>query len=220
MEKDDEKLQEETMKKLYAFVIEQMKAGLDQSAISQKLVETGMDRSDAAQLVEAMHAEILKASEKEQLANSSILPALFGGGLAAIVGGVIWGLIVIGTGYVIGFMAWGVGLLTGFGVVLFSSGKKGAPLQIIAALSSILGIIIGKYFTFFHYVKEAISKEYGARASSEISIFSERVIQFFVEEFGSMVSGYDILWVILAVITAWRIPKGIGIKLPRQNSPY
>jgi hypothetical protein len=36
---------------------------------------------------------------------------MLGGGLAAAAGGGIWGLIVIATGYVIGIMAWGIGLL-------------------------------------------------------------------------------------------------------------
>jgi len=213
VENNESKSQKEALEKLYAFVIEQMKAGADKSTISQKLVEMGVDRNNAAQVVETIHAQVVKAAEEEQLMDSSILPALFGGGLAAVVGGVIWGLIVIATGYVIGFMAWGIGWLAGFSVVLFSKGRKGVPLQVIAVLSSVFGIVIGKYFTFFHYLKEEVTKKYGAEAASNLSIFSERVIQFFIDNIGSMLSGFDILWVILAVITAWRIPKGIGIKL-------
>ena len=213
MENNEAKSQKEALEKLCAFVIEQMKAGADKSTISQKLVEMGVDRNNAAQVVETIHAQIVKAAEEEQLMDSSILPALFGGGLATVVGGVIWGLIVIATGYVIGFMAWGIGLLSGFAVVLFSKGRRGTPLQIIAVLSSVLGIAVGKYVTFFHFFKEAILKKYGAEIASNVSIFSEEVIYIFIDGIGSMVSGFDILWVILAVITAWRIPKGIGIKL-------
>lgn len=218
MEEDmgkSEREQEEAVEKLYAFVVEQMKAGDDKSVISQKLVEMGIDRADASQLVETIHSQIVEAAKEEQFTFSSILPALIGGVLAAVVGGVIWGLIVIATGYVIGFMAWGIGLMCGFAVVLFSKGKRGVSFQVIAVLSSVLGVLVAKYFTFFHYLKESVAKEYGAEAASNISILSEKVIQFFIENIGSMVSGFDILWVILAVITAWRIPKGVGIKLPR-----
>ena len=91
--------------------------------------------------------------------------------------------------------------------------EKGVPLQVIAVLSSVLGIAIGKYVTFFHFLKEAIMKKYGPEVASEISLFSERVVQVFIEGIGSMVSGFDILWVVLAVITAWRIPKGLGIRV-------
>ena len=216
MENNESKSQKEPLEKIYAFVIEQMKAGADNSAISQKLVEMGIDKGDAMELVESIYAQVLKAAEEEQFTGSSIMPALVGGGLGAVVGGVIWGLIVIGTGYVIGFMAWGIGLLSGFAVVLFSKGRRGTPLQIIAVLSSVLGIAVGKYVTFFHFFKEAILKKYGAEIASNVSIFSEELIYIFIDGIGSMVSGFDILWVVLAVITAWRIPKGIGIKLHNQ----
>jgi hypothetical protein len=215
MEKNETQLQEEAMNKLYAFVIEQIKAGADRSAISQKLVETGIDKGNATDLVESIYAQVLKAAEQEQFTGSSIIPALVGGGLAAVVGGGLWALIAIGTGYVIGFMAWGMGWLTGFAVLLFSRGQRGIPLQIISVISSVLGIAIGKYFIFFHYLKDEVTKQYGNEIASSISIFTEEVINDFIEGVGSMVSGFDILWVILAVITAWRIPKGIGFKWAR-----
>jgi len=217
MEKNETQVQEEAMNKLYAFVIEQMKAGADKSAISQKLVEMGIDNGDATDLVESIYAQVLKTFEEEQFTGSSFLTAIVGGGLAAVIGGVLWGLIVIATGYVIGFMAWGIGLLSGFAVVLFSKGKRGTPLQIIALLSSVLGIAIGKYVTFFHFFKEAVLKKYGAEVASNVSIFSEEVINIFIDGIGSMVSGFDILWVILAVITAWRIPKGLNIKFIKNK---
>jgi hypothetical protein len=162
-----------------------------------------------------VYSEIEKAAEEEQVTAGSIMPALVGGGLAAVVGGVIWGLIIIATGYEIGFVAWAMGWLTGFAVVLFSKGRRGVPLQAIAVLASVLGILIGKYFTFYHYFHAALAKNYGEEAASNISILSGSVMQFFIENIGSMVGGFDILWVILAVITAWRIPKGMGIKVPR-----
>jgi len=205
--------QEDALKKLYAFVINQMKTGAGKPIIVQKLVEMGISEGDAHSMVETIQAQVLKAAEEERFAMDSLAPAMLGGGLAAAVGGGIWGLIVIGTGYVIGFMAWGIGLLAGYAVVLFSRGRKGVSLQVIAVLSSVLGIAIGKYVTFFHFLKEAIMKKYGPEVASEVSLFSERVVQVFIEGIDSMVSGFDILWVILAVITAWRIPKGLGIKV-------
>lgn len=112
-------------------------------------------------------------------------------------------------------MAWGMGWLTGFAVILFSKGKKGVPLQIISVLSSISGIVIGKYFIFYHYLKDAVVKQYGREIASYITISRKEVIQDFIEGIGSMVSGFDILWIVLAVITAWKIPKGIDIKLAK-----
>jgi hypothetical protein len=103
--------------------------------------------------------------------------------------------------------------LCGTVVVLFSRGKRGRPLQIIAVLSSVLGILIGKYVAFSHYLKEAIGNEYGQDAASEITIFSSKAVEFFGENLRSLVGGFDILWIVFAVLTAWRIPKGFGNKL-------
>lgn len=213
MENNENESQKEGLEKLYSFVMEKMEAGVDKWTISKELVDMGMNRNDATQAVETIHAQIIKVAEEEQLTNSSILRALIGGGLAAVLGGGLWAIIAIGTGYVIGFMAWGMGWLTGFGVLLFSRGKKGIPLQIISVISSVLGIAMGKYFIFFHYIKNEVTKQYGKEIADSISIFMEEVIYDFIEGIGSMVSGFDVLWITLAVITAWRIPKGLGIKM-------
>lgn len=60
-------------------------------------------------------------------------------------GGLVWGFILILTDYEVGFVAWGIGFLAGFLVVRFAGGRKGAPLQAIAIVSSLVGIMLGKY---------------------------------------------------------------------------
>src|SRR4030043_462696 len=91
--------EKEAIEKLYAFIIKQMKAGSDKSVITQKLVEMGINKSDASHLVETVHTQIVKATKETEFTSSLLLPALLGGVLAAVVGGVIWGLIVIVTNY-------------------------------------------------------------------------------------------------------------------------
>jgi hypothetical protein len=133
--------------------------------------------------------------------------------LAAIVGGSVWALIVIATGYEIGFVAWGIGILAGLGVVLFSKGQRGLPLQLIAVITSALGVVIGKYGTFFYFFRKAIEGKFGADAASNVGLFSEKAVDSFSQNIGSMLSPFDLLWVVLAVMTAWRIPRGLGIKV-------
>ena len=50
--------------------------------------------------------------------------------------------------------------------------------------------------------------------ASKISIFSPEVIQLFFQSLRDRVnvSAYDILWVVLAVITAWAIPRATKVK--------
>lgn len=87
----------------------------------------------------------------------------------------------------------------------------------MAVLLSILGIIMGKYFSYYLILKDVITEDYGKEAASTLSIFSSDVFQFFREDIGSILDIYDAIWLILAVITAWRITKGIGIKLKKRK---
>ncbi len=205
--------QRASSQKLYAFVVEQIKAGADKTTISQKLIAMGMDAKDASELVNKMYDSIIEAAEKEQFTMISIIPAFMGGVLAALVCGVIWGVIVITSEYEIGYMAWGVGVAAGYCVTLFARGKRGLPLQIIAVTASLLGILIGKYLIFYHYLKEMVLEEHGAEAAANVPVLSLGVIQFFFENIVSLSHPMDLLWIFLAVATAWRMLKGSGIRV-------
>jgi len=148
--------------------------------------------------------------EDDEMTLDTLIPAVIGGGLAAVVGGAVWGLIVKVTGYEIGYVAWAVGVAAGFGVLLFARGRRGLALQVIAVLASILGILIGKYFAFFEVLKKVATKDYGVEMAAHLSMLSGKTIGLFFSLIGSMSSPYDILWVILAVASAWRIPKWGG----------
>jgi hypothetical protein len=81
------------------------------------------------------------------------------------------------------------------------------PLQPLAVTAAVLGIVIGKYLTFFHFLKEYVGDEYGAEAIAEMSMFSLSMVQFFAASAGQFISGFDALWIILAVGTASGIPR-------------
>ena len=213
---NDNKVQEEAKKKVVNFVLEQMKQGVPKASIVSRLTESGIDHLHATEIVNAVEKQVDQAQEEEKLSTASIVIAVAGGGVAAIIGGIIWGLIVIATDYEIGYMATGIGLLTGFAVVFFS-GKKGLVLQIIAVVSALVGIVIGKYITFYAILKDYVATEYGAAAAQEVSILSAELIDFFFESIGALASPYDILWIILAIVAAWRIPRGLGIR--RESTP-
>ena len=135
--------------------------------------------------------------------SGSIALGVVGGVVAAIVTGIVWALIVVVTDYEIGFAALGVGFVCGLGTILLGSGR-GVQFQVVAVLTSILGIIIGKYGMYYHYFTQYVTEEYGEEALINISIFSGAVIGDFLSAIGSMLGGYDILWLILAVTTAWK----------------
>ncbi|MBN2014725.1 MAG: hypothetical protein JW778_06055 [Candidatus Altiarchaeota archaeon] len=140
--------------------------------------------------------------------NTTSIPLAFVGGLiAALVGAGIWALLTIVTGYEFGFMAVGVGALCGFGVILFSKGQRGIPLQLIAVVLSLVGIFVGKYVAFSHFLKATVAEEYGAEIAVEVSALSLDVLSIFIGNIGDFLSPYDLLWVVFAVGAAWKIPK-------------
>jgi len=199
-----------------AFVAEQMKAGADEEAIVAMLQERGVERGEAQQLVGTVYPELMRAAEAEQFTPQALLPAVAGGLLAAIVGGIVWGLIVILTDYEVGFVAWGIGFLAGFLVVRFAGGRKGVPLQAIAIVSSLVGIVLGKYIAYVYFIKEAVREQVSEEAADSIGYFDTDVMSAFREDFSDVFSGYDLLWAGLAIFTAWRMARSSGIR-PRKS---
>lgn len=209
--------QEDVARGIFQFVLKEMRAGTDRQAIAGKLQALGMDPMDSRQVAETVHGEVLKAAEAQRVTSRSVFTGSIGGIVAAVAAAVVWALIVRFTGYEIGFMAWGLGLAAGAGVVFFVRGSRGRALQVVAVLASIVGILAAKYFIFVHFLREAVAKQYGAESAARVSLVSVRVVQFFFETMTSVLSAYDALWVILAVVTAWRIPQGLGVRLPKRE---
>ena len=135
--------------------------------------------------------------------------ALVGGLVGAIVGGIAWGYLVKSTDTEIGIAAIGVGILAGFGVAFFARGKRGAPLQVIAALSAALGILWGKYLAFVLVGRDLLREEFGV-GSDALPLLSGDTFSLFTEAFTELFSGFDVAWIAFAVYTAWRIPAGQG----------
>lgn len=209
--------EKDVAQKIFRFVLQQMRSGNDKQAIATKLAEMGVDPIDSRQVVETVHAEVMKAAEAQQVTSASVTSGLVGGAVAAVLAGFLWALIVRFTDYEIGFMAWGLGLLVGAAVVIFAGGRRGRVLQVVAVLASVGGILVAKYFIFVYFLRQAVLQEYGAEQAAGVTLFSARILGFFFEAITTVLSGYDAIWVILAVITAWRIPQGLGIRVPKRE---
>ena len=125
--------------------------------------------------------------------------------LAALAGGVAWGLIVKWTGYEVGIVAWGIGFLTGNAVVLATRGGRGRTLQAIAILTALLGILLGKYLSYAFQIQDEARE-----AGVSIGLFSEDMRSFFRDDLDKVFGLFDLLWVGFAVYTAWRTPQRVG----------
>ncbi|MGN7763168.1 hypothetical protein [Paenibacillus sp. 22594] len=141
---------------------------------------------------------------------SRIVLPILGALLAAIVGGTLWAVIAIQTDYEIGLLAWAIGGLAGFAVVKLSGGRTNVAHQLIGVIASLLGIFLGKYFIFSYVINEGLD---GMFAIDLFTLFMDNIKEFF----GAM----DIVFVILAIITAWQMPARLAKQpaAPELNLP-
>jgi signal peptidase I len=120
--------------------------------------------------------------------------ALIAGLAAAVAGGLAWGLVVKWTDYEVGIAAWGVGALVGYAVLAAAGGRKGSDLQAVAVAFALLGVLLGKYLAFAFVVQESLPA---------VGLFSGDMITFFREALRDVFGLFDVLWIGLAVATAW-----------------
>ena len=125
-------------------------------------------------------------------------------------GGVVWGLIVKISDYEVGIVAWGIGFLAGTAVVLAARGAKGQSLQVIAVVCALVGVLLGKYLSFAFSVQEEAEA-----LGFTIGLVSSEMFRIFRENLGDVFGLFDLLWIGLAVYTAWRVPQ---IE-PREPAP-
>ena len=156
---------------------------------------------------------------EERPAAARALPALAAGLVAAVVGGVAWGLIVKWTDYEVGFVAWGIGFLVGLAVVTVAR-TRGLVFQVVAVLCALLGILIGKYLSFVWALQE-LAEEDGV----DLPVLSMDTIDLFRDNLGFVFDWIDLLWVGLAVLSAWRALQPQGpepaqpVHEPRPDQP-
>jgi hypothetical protein len=137
--------------------------------------------------------------------SASLLPAVAAALVAAIAGGIVWGLIVKFSDYEVGIVAWGIGFVTGSAVVAATRGAKGPSLQVIAVVAALIGILLGKYLSYAFVIQEQADA-----AGVSIGLVSSEMFRFFREDLDNVFGLFDLLWIGLAVVTAWRIPQVVA----------
>lgn len=140
--------------------------------------------------------------------NKIALP-IIGALIAAIIGGAAWAVIVALTDYELGIVAWAVGGLAGYVVATLANKQITAAHQLTAVIASLLGILLGKYFTVGYIYTESIS-----------GIFGSEVMTVFQENLSSLFSPMDIVFTALAVVTAWQLPRKMANQAAPQESTH
>jgi hypothetical protein len=140
------------------------------------------------------------ATTPERAPLGALAPAALAGLVAALVAGVVWGLIVKATNYEIGIAAWGVGLLAGWGVHLAAGRRIRPELAVVAVISALLGIFLGKYLSFVF-----VARDEGKKIGIDVPLFSSNTWQLFWDSKSDVFSFFDVIWIGLAVVTAARV---------------
>lgn len=75
--------------------------------------------------------------------------------LASIIGAILWAFITVSTGYQIGYMAIAIGFIVGYTVKFTGRGNHMA-LGVIGAVFSLLGCILGNYFSLIGFTSSEL----------------------------------------------------------------
>lgn len=172
--------------------------------------------------------------ELEHISDGSFPMAIVGGIAAALIGAAVWAGIAIAADLEIGILAWGLGVLTGYGVVLLGRGR-GSSYALIAAACALFSVFMGKYFAVAHVLpkmaeeaqsqmaaidpemaaflgqvdqatlNQALEQELGFNPA-DVTYFSVgAVVSFMINNASDIFSAYDLLWIALALASAWKI---------------
>lgn len=191
------------------FVARQLENGMDNEAIIGELGKSGIQENAARQLVESVSQDALAGALHPGADSSSIVPAILGGSVAAIICGCIWYGLVVLTHYEFGMVAWGLGAAVGLAVIICSKGERGSTQQTVAVALSIFGVLVGKYLIYGHMVR-LWAEQLGRQTAANVSVLSPGMMSDFLSNMGEVFGAFDLFWIGLAVYSAWKITDDVS----------
>lgn len=138
------------------------------------------------------------------LAEQNLTKGVILGAVACIVGAVAWALVSVSTGYQIGYMAIGVGLLVG---IAMRQGKGVTPVfGIIGATLALVSCVLGDFFSIIGF----IAKDY------EMSFMDVLLEVDYKEVFGAMMENLASMTIVFYGIAVY---EGYKLSLREQKQP-
>ncbi len=145
--------------------------------------------------------EIKNRLSEEVLQNYRFQQNMYAGTLAATIAGLagalIWALITVNTGFQIGYMAVGIGVMVGFGMRLLGKGVDriyGIAGGIIALLSCVLGNTLSIYASVAHEMEIGYQLAFGILDYSQVPKALVNTFHF-----------VDIIFYGLAIVTGYQL---------------
>jgi hypothetical protein len=201
-------------------VARELKGGADTTALISRLQQQGLSKAQASFVIDSVQAELFSGTGPTDSNAAPALGAIVGGAFAAAVSGGAWALFAYGLQKEMDYLAVGVGLATGYLVMLLARGHRGPPFQVIAALFAAAGVLFGKYLEVFLAMHRAVLEAQGAEAVESMVLFSPEVWATFQEVIVLWVQTFGVVWAGAAVVVAWnipRVPKGVVLPEARET---
>ena len=171
-------------------------------------IAAGEQRSVQGRPVCASCAQQLE-QELEAERGSARLPFAAAGGLAgALVGAGVWAAVAVFGNLEIGIIAVLVGFLAGQGARLGAGNARGTPYQVAAAATALVGLLAAKYFIFAQFGAQEL-----AESGMDVGPFHPALLQLFPRVLPGMLSPFDLLWVFIALSSAWSPLKPSGARV-------
>jgi hypothetical protein len=129
------------------------------------------------------------------------------GAIGGAVGAGIWAAVGYFSHYEVGWIAWGVGVLVGFGVRLAADDADGTTPGVIAAGLAIAAVLAGKYLVVSLVIDNLMAV--GPAADRPVPPPGVDMTAVKAEILARSFGGWDLLWFGLAAMTAYKIGAGI-----------
>lgn len=151
--------------------------------------------------------------------------AILGAALAAVAAGIVWGLLVKMRGGELAPAPILVGLVVGLMTRFFGGGegRDSGGLHAIAAVFTLVGVLIGKYLTFVYLYAETIPGDPTTPPGPNgASVISTDTFRLFLENLGLSFSAIDGLWILVGLATAMLalVPSEEPAAQPRHRDSH
>lgn len=128
-------------------------------------------------------------SRSSILREKSLLLGFLYSVVGAAIGAAVWAAVAISIDYEIGWIAWGLGAFAGLGMATGNNDRDNLIAGLIASAVAVGGILAAKMFVL-HWLSIPLQAGDGS---------------FGLTTIWAMFDGYDLLFVLLAVVTAFRV---------------
>jgi hypothetical protein len=203
---------EQALRDAKAYVRDMLARGASVADADAAIARVDLNDRRPEHVVDEVHAELLAERAHEALRPGDLARGAAGAVAGAVVAAAAWAAVVSVTGYQIGFVALGVGLVVGGFARRASGGRTGSQLVVVVAALTVVAYALGKYLTIWAQVRKDVPG---------LSPLSRPLFELVRHDPGAFVDGFDLLWLGIALSVAIGAVRPVHRRLapPRGRVP-